>query len=204
MSDKIKVIILKGAGETIEVPATHFKSILAYLGSVKTPEFMDELLTTKHSYILAKENDFENMIPVLPEVLLSDFKGWDILFIAPEVSGEEPISLGVMAAGAMGLTTAGAVSVTAASLTVMGSIVAYAVTAVVMIGVSLAINMVMSMLSPTPEFSTEPASKQQQSNLFNGAPIIRNQGGSVPLIFGQPYSGAVLISSGLFSEEVTL
>jgi predicted phage tail protein len=74
---------------------------------------------------------------------------------------------------------------------------------IALLAISTGLNMLMSALSPTPEFSQDPAAAQNKSNLFNGAPIVRNQGGSVPLIFGNPYCGAVLISSGAFTEEVT-
>jgi predicted phage tail protein len=92
-----------------------------------------------------------------------------------------------------------AVGVTAAET----SIAVIALTALANIGVSMALNAVMSLLSPTPEFSSDPAFAQQKNSaLFNGAPMIREQGGIVPLVLGNPFCGGVLISSGVTTEEI--
>jgi predicted phage tail protein len=41
----------------------------------------------------------------------------------------------------------------------------------------------------------------KQSSLFNGAPIIREQGGIVPLCYGEGFAGGVLISSSITSTQ---
>jgi predicted phage tail protein len=55
----------------------------------------------------------------------------------------------------------------------------------------------------------DPAAVQQdaqqyQSNLFNGAMLTKEQGGVCPLIFGQPYSSGVLISSAILTSDVVV
>jgi predicted phage tail protein len=189
----IKVIVLGEHAEEFNLEARTLREILSLLKIQKGKEWTDRLLDGKYKYLLAKEDDLENMIGLAPEVVMSDFEGFDYLIIVPEVSGEEPFSISFAMLGT-----------TAALATTAEVVAAYAITAVLTIAASYAINMVMSLLSPTPEFSTDPGTQQQTSSAFNGAPIIRNQGCSVPLVFGNPYCGGVLISSGLFSEEKTV
>jgi predicted phage tail protein len=157
----------------------------------KGDSFADELLNNNYKFVLADSTREDSFVALVPEVVFSSFEGFDTLLIVPEIEGNEPISITVAAAAAMGLTGTAAM------------VAAYVMTAVIYMAVSIGLNMLMSALSPTPEFSQDPAAAQNKSNLFNGAPIVRNQGGSVPLIFGNPYCGAVLISSGAFTEEVT-
>lgn len=189
----IKVIVLGEGSEEFNLEARTLKEILSLLKIQKGKEWTDKLLEGRYKYLLAKENDFENMIVLSPEVAMSDFDGFDYLFVVPEVSGEEPFSISFAMLGT-----------TAALATTAQVVAAYAITAILTIAVSYAVSTVMSLLSPTPEFSSDPGTQQQNSSAFSGAPIIRNQGCSVPLVFGTPYCGGVLISSGLFSEEKTV
>lgn len=193
---KIKVIILDEETESFELHAGCLKEVLSLLQLQKGEEFVTSLGRENYKYILADSSNYENMIALTPEVIFSEFTGYDSLFITKDIEGEEPASFGIALA-----TFLGEGAGTAATLTTLGSIIAYTATFVALVAVSMAVSAVMSALSPTSEFSKDP-SKQQESNLFNSAPIVRNQGGSVPLIFGNPYCGAVLISSGLTTEEV--
>lgn len=193
----IKVIVLGEQAEEFNLEARSLREILSLLKLQKGKEWTDALVTTKYKYILAKENDWDNAKALAPEVVLSDFDGYDYLVIVPEVSGEDPFSIGLAIGWALtdlGLATVGAFVL--GNATLIGSIALAAI--------SIGLNMVMSLLSPTPEFTSDPGSKQQTSSAFSGAPIIRNQGCSVPLVFGTPYCGGVLISSGLFSEAKTV
>ena len=193
MSAKLNVVLLQGEiPEVFELFASNIKEVVSLLRLQKGDEFVNELLDNEYKFVLTNSKEEDNFVALVPEVVFSTFEGFDTLFIVPEVGGEEPLSITVAAAAAMGLT---GMAATAA---------AYVMTAVIMMAVSMGLNMLMSALSPTPEFSSDPASAQNKSNLFNGAPIVRNQGGSVPLIFGNPYAGAVLISSGSFTEEVAI
>ena len=190
---KIKVILLQ-EDESFNLYANSLKEVLSLLQLQKGEEFVSKLIVEEYKYILVNGEDYENMIPLSPEIVTSSFDGFDTLLILPEteIKGEEPFMIAaVMILGTSAST--GAVLATAAILAIATSI-----------AVSMAVSAIMSAISPTPEFGRDPAAQQQTSNLFNSAPIVRNQGGSVPLVFGNPYCGAVLISSGIFSEEVTI
>jgi predicted phage tail protein len=197
MSAKLNVVILSGENpEVFELFASNIKEVVSLLRLQKGDSFADELLNNNYKFVLADSAREDSFIALVPEVVFSSFEGFDTLLIVPEIEGEDPVSLGLAIGWALtdiGLATAGAF--------VLGN--AFAVGLVAAMAISIGLNMLMSALSPTPEFSSDPAAQQNKSNLFNGAPIVRNQGGSVPLIFGNPYCGAVLISSGAFTEEVT-
>jgi predicted phage tail protein len=198
MSGKINVIFLFGEKpETFELHADNLKDVLSLLKLQKGEEFTNFILENKFKFVLADSKSEDNFIALLPEVIFSSFEGYDVLFVVPEVSGNDPVSLGMLAMAAF--TAVSGVAIAGAPIWVAGLI-----GSVMLAGVSIGLNMLMSALSPTPEFSSDPAATQNTSNLFNGAPIIRNQGGSVPLLFGFPYCGAVLISSGISSEEVSV
>jgi predicted phage tail protein len=195
MSAKLNVVILSGENpEVFELFASNIKEVVSLLRLQKGDSFADELLNNNYKFVLADSTREDSFVALVPEVVFSSFEGFDSLFIVPEVEGNEPISATSAIAIAASAATSGAISAATA---------AFIMNTVIMMAVSMGLNMLMSALSPTPEFSQDPAASQNKSNLFNGAPIVRNQGGSVPLKFGNSYCGAVLISSGAFTEEVT-
>jgi hypothetical protein len=167
----------------LEVKSNNMKEILSLLKLHFGQEFTDTIINNPFFFVLGNSQDEKDLLVLSSEVLFSDFSGYDILHIYPEASGE------IVAAAVMAVLA-------------VSEAVATVIAVVVNIALSIGLNMLMSMLSPTAEFSKDPAYSQNVSNLFNGAPIIREQGGSVPLIFGNPYCGGILISSGLTTEEL--
>jgi predicted phage tail protein len=193
MSAKLNVVILSGENpEVFELFASNIKEVVSLLRLQKGDSFADELLNNNYKFVLADSTREDSFVALVPEVVFSSFEGFDTLLIVPEVDGETGIEIGM--AAAMAMASATGLSLGTAILII---------NTIALMAFSIGLNMLMSALSPTPEFSQDPAASQNKSNLFNGAPIVRNQGGSVPLIFGNPYCGAVLISSGAFTEEVT-
>jgi|688.fasta_scaffold26158_7 predicted phage tail protein len=206
MSAKLNVVILSGENpEVFELFASNIKEVVSLLRLQKGDSFADELLNNNYKFVLADSTREDSFVALVPEVVFSSFEGFDTLLIVPEVDGELPAAAVGWAAGALmtASASAGAAGGVMASVAAFMATYATAITMVLNLALSIGLNMLMSALSPTPEFSSDPAAAQNKSNLFNGAPIVRNQGGSVPLIFGNPYCGAVLISSGAFTEEVT-
>ena len=193
----VNVIIVGAENEYYQLEASNLKDVLSLIKLQKGAEYLKMLMDEDYKFILSNSSNFEQSIALSPEVIFSDFEGYDTLFLLKDISGNEPVSVGSLLLAAFTATTG--IEVAGISTFVVGLIGSIAIA-----GVMMGLNMLMSALSPTPEFSKDPAAQQNTSNLFNGAPIIRNQGGSVPLIFGNPYAGAVLISSGAFSEEVSV
>jgi predicted phage tail protein len=171
--------------DEFEFEVSSIKEVLSGLKLHKGQEYTNNIIENNYKYILIPFNEEDKPVVLIPDVILSDLSDFNTLLIIPEIEGEVPA-----------VAVAAVLGVSATSAT------ALIVTAVVNIALSMALNMVMSLLSPTKEFSSDPSSAQKNnSNLFNGAPLIREQGGSVPLAFGEGFAGGVLISSSLTTVE---
>ena len=197
---KVKVFEDLNSFEEFEFEVSTIKEILSGLKLHKGKEFTDKIIENNCKYILLPKDDEGKPVALVPDVVLADISEYETLLIIPEINGE--VSAAVVAGALYGAGAAAAVTAGTATLTV--TLVSYAVAAVINIAISMALNMIMSLLSPTKEFSpsSDPASGQKNnSNLFNGAPLIREQGGSVPLAFGEGFAGGVLISSSLTTVE---
>jgi hypothetical protein len=189
----MKISVIKSHNETIYMDwvCKTIKDVLCGLKMHHGKELTDSLLTENYKYILMNQGDPDSAIVLDAAVIGSSLAEFDTLIITRDIEGEIQAPMMVAALAAVGVAAA------ETSLTVI------VLTALVNVGLSLALNAVMSLLSPTPEFSSDPAfAQQKQSALFNGAPMIREQGGIVPLILGNPFCGGVLISSGITTEEV--
>lgn len=166
---------------------TSLKEILSLIKMNFGEEISNKIINEKYFYFVTNSLNPENTTVLLPEVIFSDLIGFDTLIIIPEISGET----GIEAAAAAIVAAVGATGVAA-------TVITYAIYAIAYLAIAIAVNAIMSAISPTPEYQGDAASaKRNLSNLFSGAPIIREQGGPVPLIFGNPYAGGVLISSGV-------
>lgn len=179
----------------------NMKDILSGIKMNKGEEYSDNILYKNCQYILTSNNPEVVPISLNEETFLSEICGYDNLYIIPETSGELPAA--VVAAISMAAADAAmAIGLSAGLATTFASAVVMAAEIIVAVGVSMALNGIMQLISPTTSFSSDPAQAQQmQSSLFNGAPLIREQGGSVPLWYGSSYIGGVLISSSISTAE---
>ncbi len=178
--------------EPINLEVTDIRQVVAGIKHTYGDELSELLLQNEYKYILCNSKNTEDIVALHPGLVSMNFGHYDSLWIIPNIEGEGAAIVVAIAGAAFAATWAG-----------------IAVAAVINIAIAIAIGMVMQLLSPTPSFTHDPASTQSaanklESNLFNGAPNIREQGGSVPLIYGQPMCGGVLISAGLTTEEVSL
>ena len=117
------------------------------------------------------------------------------------VSEAEPIRIiPVMAgAGAVGRIIAG-VALVAIGLFVPG-IGALGVQLLVGVGASLAIGGIAQLLTPTPKLGTSE-NDPRRSYSFSGIQNVSRQGVPVPVIYGEVFTGSVVISAGINTEEV--
>jgi predicted phage tail protein len=173
----------------IDLQVDNIKLVLAGLKHNYGQALADKLIENHYYYILADSKNPEHFEALHPDLITMNFGDFDRLMIIPDIAGA--------AGGAIVAAIAGAVY----AATTAGIIIA----TVINIAISIALSMLMNMLSPTPEFTSDPAAAQKlDSALYNGAPNIREQGGSVPLIYGDCHCGGVLISAGLSTEEKTV
>jgi predicted phage tail protein len=170
--------------EPIELAVGSLPQILAGVRHVYGQELTDILWQNNHYYLLQKGDDLESIVALHPNMIAADIGEYDTVLVVPDISGEgEWIAVAVIGIAA-------------------GSATAAIVGAIINIAISLAISFIIQLLSPTLSFEEDPAQAQKlESSLFNGAPTIREQGGSLPIVVGNCHCGGVLISAGISSEE---
>lgn len=178
--------------EPINLEVTDIRQVIAGVKHTYGNELTELLLQNEYKYILCNSKNQEDIVALHPGLVTMNFGHYDSLWIIPNIEGE---------GAAIVVAIAGAVF----AASVAGTIIA----TVINIAIAIVIGVIMQLLSPTPSFTRDPASTQAsanklESNLFNGAPNIREQGGSVPLIYGNPMCGGVLISAGITTEEISL
>lgn len=182
----------------VDLTCSNAIEALALLASVIEPEFAENFATNKYYIILQMQDD--TLLQLTEEMIGAEFnENVKALLVIPEIEGDfDPITAIIASAAGVTMTTAsGALIWSAATIAV------YAAAAVVMVGISYGLSMLMQALSPSQSYSnnTNPA-RTKASNLFNSRNMVRNQGGSVPVIFGNPHCSGVLIASGLTTEAI--
>ena len=136
-----------------------------------------EILGFPHKFILINSKK-EEMLALESEIIDIDFSPFDTLLICPEVSGDIPV-----------VAVAALLAVSETSWVAIGA------TALINIGLSVALSVVMNLISRTT--TSNPDSKLQKSDLFGSTPILNEQGCVVPIWMGESFAGGVLIYSGL-------
>lgn len=181
--------------ETIKIPYSNIRQILAYIKFVRGVEVSNDILNNEYCYLVSKNGG--KPVELLKEVILSDLSDYDTLYIIKSINGEVPVAL--VAAAFYGTGAAGAAAFAAAGT--MATIGVYALAAVINIGLSIGLQYLMNALSPTPHTKDPVQAQQNVSNLFNGARIINEQGGVVPLAYGECFAGGTLISSSVTTAQ---
>ncbi len=173
--------------ESLVIPYNSLREILSYLKFIKGQEVIDEILNNKYTYLVQKLG--EDPIPLLEEVILSDLSAYDSIFILKVVEGEDPFSVGAALFATFDIL--GGVSVTTFT------VASYIAGSAILLAGSIGLQYLMNALSPTPHTSDPVQAQTSVSNLFNGARIINEQGGVVPLAYGECFAGGTLISSSV-------
>lgn len=189
--------------ERFNVQVLNLVQLYDYL-RVNKPIIFREVSEKELCYTVYEEEN-EKAYPILPTMLDYDISSYDVLVICPKISGDAmftAIATGTMAAIA-GTTTA-AVSAAAATGTLVATvglgtaIAGYAVAAVVTIGIIIGLGMLVKSLTPQNKLDKDQ-DPSNLSKLYNGVPNITEQGGSVPVVFGNCLFGGVRI--GLRLEQ---
>lgn len=113
------------------------------------------------------------------------------------LAGVAIIGLAIAAPYALGFagTVAGALGTTAFAGINFGSIAA--------VGASIALTGAAQLLSPSPKLAGGRAeTDRRESFLFGSADNVTAQGVPVPLVFGEFFTGSVVVSAGLSTEEI--
>lgn len=183
----------------VDLTCSNAVEALALLASVIEPEFTKNFATNKYYIILQMQDD--TLLQLSDTMIGAEFnENVKALLVVPEIEGDfELIAAGIAYVAGVSLPAAG----TAFAAYTAAQVAVYVAAAVVMVGISYGLSMIMQALSPSQSYSnnTNPA-RTKASNLFNSRNMVRNQGGSVPVIFGNPHCSGVLIASGLTTEAI--
>lgn len=170
---------------TIDIDVANIPQMLSGIRHTIGDEAAMVLIDFKHYYLLQKGEEF---IPIHPQMIAADFSNYESVWVIPDIGGDG----GLIVAGIAGAAFAGTVT-------------GIAIATIINIAIAIALNFIMQLLSPTMSFESDPAEAQKlDSNLYSGSPMIRNQGGPVPICVGQCRSIGALISSGITAEEKTI
>lgn len=204
----VKVYTSANECKELETSKSYIKEILNELKQKFGEEVTNELLYNKYFYFLLLQGE---VIAIKEELLGSELSGYDELVIVKEVEGGLPL-LPALAAMAASVGSAVAAGIGTLSIALTGTVIsasafatiASTVAAIVQVGISVGISIGLNAIfAPDSSFKSDPSKSQgKQSKIFNNAPVIREQGGSVPVVYGNPYCGGVLISSSISSEDV--
>lgn len=175
-----------------EVQGSSLPVLLNGLKNAVGRQVTDFVTQNVMKYVLIDTSGRLKPVGLCKEVAFGEFKGFDRLIIAPQedsISGKDPGTFIMMA-----------IEVVSAAAELSAPYILGAF--VINLTIGFALSMITSLLAPTPTFGDDPANTQVTSSLFENAPLIRKQGGSCPLIFGNPYCGGVLINIKISSSDV--
>jgi len=116
------------------------------------------------------------------------------------------ILLGPVSGGFLGLGAG--LSGTASGVAVSGLIGGAAATAIGAVGAALVLGGVSQLLTPTPQLGTvnargiDETTDPRRSYSFSGIQNVSRQGVPIPLIYGEVFTGSVVISAGINTEEI--
>lgn len=148
-------------------------------------EIEDKQLT----FTLCKKDGTE-AVSLYPGMLKSNIDSYDCLIIAEKLEGQALFtSLIASIAATLAVSTATATAIVTTAV-VIGSFV-----------LSYALGQIMQALSPTAEVNGDAS---QKNYLFNGIPNVKEQGGSVPLFFGEAYFGGVIVGVVLDTLDMSV
>lgn len=177
--------------------------------SILKPGFREAILEGEFRII---RGDFDRGLE-LPEDALIMRLGASQLHIVPEVSGagrgagKAILGVAIIGAAFIGApAVVGALGPTqglgATAFTAFGSTVTWGNIAT--FGLSMALSGVAGMLSPMPKAKDLVASSAEErpSFLFNGAVNNIEQGGIVPVVYGEIEVGSTVLSGGLRAEQI--
>lgn len=144
-----------------------------------------------YSIVLVDSSDTLDPLRVNVNLLDVPISSYDKVIFVPRIYGSEPFSF----ATTFAVSTLGLEGTAAAA-------VAWTITIATIITVSYAMNQIMQAISPTPTIKNAKEAQKRDSNLWNGGQATLEQGGPLPMAFGNPFcSGGVIIASSISTED---
>jgi predicted phage tail protein len=125
------------------------------------------------------------------------------------VASQEPIRIVPVIAGAEGVgQILAGVALIAAAIFIPGlglGLAGATVTQIGLLGGALVLGGLSQMLTPTPTIKqgTDGDNDPRKSYSFSGIQNVSRQGVPVPIIYGEVFTGSIVVSAGINTEEVT-
>ena len=188
-----------------EIESNSIREVLNYIKNTIGDDVTDSILYEKHLFLGRIGNDYH---PLTKDNLIDGIALYPELIIVKTHEGNEPISAAIITAASYAAAAATSASLalcaSVATASAIGTAVAAVAQTIITVGLTMGASMAVSaIMSPDSTFGGDPSQSQKGSKLFNQSLITREQGGSVPLCYGNPFCGGVLISSGITSKERT-
>ena len=188
-----------------EINSASIKEILNHIKNQIDESITESILFEKHLFLGKVGDDFK---PIDEDGIINALALYPEIIIIKTHEGEEPISAAIITAASYAAAAATSASLalgaSVATASAIGGAVATVVQTVITVGLTIGASMAVSaIMTPDSSFSGDPSQSQKGSKLFNQSLITREQGGSVPLCYGNPFCGGVLVSSGITSKERT-
>lgn len=186
-----------------EINSTSIKEILNHIKNQIDESITESILFEKHLFLGKVGDEFK---PIDEDGVINALALYPEIIIIKTHEGEDPISAAIITAASYAGAAATSVSLAAgfsvATASAIGTAVAAIAQTVITVGLTMGASMAVSaIMSPDSTFSGDPSQSQNNSKLFNQSTITREQGGSVPLCYGNPFCGGVVVSSGITSKE---
>ena len=180
---KMYVLDVDTPGEVIRALGVQLKGFLSFIrhGEFRVLRGDSALDENELTMTLGTEKDFH----IVPMAIGSKRNG-----LLKVILGVALIGVGFAVAGGMaGLSAATSAAFWGKNL--------------IMFGAGMLLNGLGQMLSPTPTVdSSHEGAATKQSYTFGGAVNLTEEGNIVPVIYGTMWSGSVVISAGMYPEEV--
>lgn len=194
----MKVFIAFGeTKETFETNINGLGQLKDYLTSQRK-DLLEILDNNKLVYALADTSGKKKPVAISSRIAGTDFKGYDLLVISEKVQGQAFVS-----ATAAGLVLGAASAAAAAGAATSTIILATVINAVIYAALAYALGQLIQLLTPHTKVSQASDPAQVQRNLiFNGIQNVKEQGGSVPMVFGTCLCGGVVISTKITTTSL--
>lgn len=172
--------------KTYDIEISNLLQLKDYL-CVNDKEVWEVLKISECSYTLSTLNIETTPISLHQNCIKSNLDNYDTLTIIEKIGGQAIISTALMIS-MLSVSMAGTIGGTAAAI--VATAIVYGGIAAIVVG----LGMLMQMLVPTPNMGNNDPSKKKDL-MFNGVPNVTEQGGSIPLIFGECLFGGVVIGN---------
>jgi predicted phage tail protein len=196
----VVVIVTAGYETSFECEVANLRQLTDFLQNNKK-EVWEKVKDKQLTYTVCDK--VGNGLPLYPGMQKSDITSYELLVIAEKLEGQALFSsIAAAVAAAVSAAVGGSAVVgTVAGITITAGVIGTTVAAIAVVGLAFALGAIMQALSPTAEVSGDSS---QKNYMFNGIPNVQEQGGSVPLFFGEGYFGGVVIGLVLDTLDMSV